>query len=455
MKRRDFLRYSLAATGAFGLNLYSIPSFALDNRREKLIYIFLRGGADVLSLFPPKLAQTCSLGAVYDGRHPLYNLRGTLTTNMANSFLFGSAGCQFGDYRDNEAVRPLEIAGYPVHFHPGFKDLEPALNAKKLALFLHTGSLHSSRSHFDQQDFIESGSRWYRYGTGYLARAGSFLPGREPIAIGGAAPRSLYGADVALLSSPDDVKGPRSVAGRARAAHYDANDTLLHGTNLTERLEYFRFSDVNCESVKMCKLATDAQSVYRQLEEDLREYSSTATSDFGKACSLAARLTNAESNPAIMTIDFPGWDHHNAQRPKDPTSGFYKMVQTLAQGLNVLYNEMSQDTVVVVMSEFGRTAAANLSLGTDHGRGGAMMVMGNRISQSRISTRATPWDLAQFDGTNGSQALRVNIDYREIMAELLERHLQIPWRTPSPLTEKTVNKVFDDLASYTNRQIIA
>ena len=116
---------------------------------------------------------------------------------------------------------------------------------------------------------------------------------------------------------------------------------------------------------------------------------------------------------------------------------------------------MSQDTVVVVMSEFGRTAAANLSLGTDHGRGGAMMVMGNRISQSRISTRATPWDLAQFDGTNGSQALRVNIDYREIMAELLERHLQIPWRTPSPLTEKTVNKVFDDLASYTNRQIIA
>ena len=194
MNRRDFLRYSLAATGAFGLNLYSIPSFALDNRREKLIYIFLRGGADVLSLFPPKLAQTCSLGAVYDGRHPLYNLRGTLTTNMANSFLFGSAGCQFGDYRDNEAVRPLEIAGYPVHFHPGFKDLEPALNAKKLALFLHTGSLHSSRSHFDQQDFIESGSRWYRYGTGYLARAGSFLPGREPIAIGGAAPAPCDGA---------------------------------------------------------------------------------------------------------------------------------------------------------------------------------------------------------------------------------------------------------------------
>lgn len=454
MRRRDFLRYSLAASGALGLNLYSIPAFALDNRRQKLIYIFLRGGADVLSLFPPKLNLVCQPGQGYQS-HPLYNLRGSLTTNMANAFLFGSAGCQFGDYKDNPAVRPLEIDGYPVHFHPGFKDLEPVLNSKKVALFLHTGSLHPSRSHFDQQDFIEAGSRRGKYGTGYLARAGSFLEGRQPIAIGLTAPKSLSGADVALLSDPDDAKGPLSVNGRAWAAQYDANGTLLHGMNLTERLEYFRSRDVNCESVKLCKLATDAQSVYQQLQADLMNYSSDAASGFGKACALAARLTNAASNPAIMTIDFPGWDHHNGQRPKDPTSGFYKMVQTLAQGLNHLYNEMSQDTVVVVMSEFGRTAVGNFSLGTDHGRGSAMMVMGSSISQSRISTRATPWDLAQFDGTNGSQALKVYIDYREIMAELLDRHLQIPWGSPSPLQERTLNTVFDDLATYTNRNIIA
>jgi uncharacterized protein (DUF1501 family) len=131
------------------------------------------------------------------------------------------------------------------------------------------------------------------------------------------------------------------------------------------------------------------------------------------------------------------------------------MVQTLAQGLNLLYNEMSKETVVVVMSEFGRTAVANLSLGTDHGRGGAMMVMGQKIDQSRTSTGTTPWDLTNLDGAGGSQALAVKIDYREIMAELLERHLQIPWQGPSPLSDKIVDKVFDDLASYTSRQIIA
>jgi uncharacterized protein (DUF1501 family) len=217
--------------------------------------------------------------------------------------------------------------------------------------------------------------------------------------------------------------------------------------NLIERLEYFRFGDVNCESVKLCKLATDAQSVYQQLQSDLEGYTSDATSAFGKACSLAARLTNAESNPAIMTIDFPGWDHHNAQRPKDPNSEFYRMVQTLAQGLNLLYNQASQETVVVVGTEFGRTAVANLSLGTDHGRGGAMMVMGQRINQSGLD----PWDLRTFEGTEGSRALTVKIDCREIMAELLERHLQIKWKDPSPLSDKSVNTIFDDLTSYTRR----
>ena len=66
----------------------------------------------------------------------------------------------------------------------------------------------------------------------------------------------------------------------------------------------------------------------------------------------------------------------------------------------------------------------------------------------------TAWDLTNFEGTNGSRALKVKIDYREIMAELLDKHLQIPWKSDSPLQDKHINKVFDGLSAYTRRGLV-
>jgi uncharacterized protein (DUF1501 family) len=471
MRRRDFIRYSLAATGAFGLNLYSIPVFAQQARREKLIYIFLRGGADFLSLFPPKLNRPASVGAVaVEWRnHPLYPYRG-VNDNMCKSFLFGSSAFPVGDYEAGSPNAPLEFPDYPVDFHPGFKAMLPVLQTQNLAVILHTGPKNnSSRSHFDQQDMIESGSETYKYSTGYLARALSLSNGRKAVAIGATLPKSLVGADVSLLNSAQDAKGPESVAGsRVFAALYeDAEKTTLRsGMDLKDRLDYFRDrSDLNCESGGLCKSAKDAQSMYAQLATDLRDYSSTAISEFAKACSLAAQLTNGNFNPAIMTIDYPGWDHHFGENPKVETSALYTKVKGLAEGLNELYLRMSEDTVVVVMSEFGRTVVGNQSLGTDHGRGGAMMVMGKRVDRSRITNVPPEWNLRpeSFDGTAGSRALKVDIDSREIMAELLDRHLRLPQvqGTPSPflqaitpLQDRNINKVFDGLTSYRRRNLV-
>jgi uncharacterized protein (DUF1501 family) len=457
MNRRDFLRYSLLGAGALGLKLYSIPAFAVDGRKEKLIYIFLRGGADFLSIFPPKLK---GLPLVGDARkeyknHPLYEYRG-LTEKMCESFLFGSAAFPFGDYIAGSPNAPLELPGYPVDFHPGFSAMRPVLATDNVAVLLHTGSANVSRSHFDQQDMIESGSSRTIFGSGYLARAASLLEeGRHTVAIGGNVPKSLNGADVPLLLSAADLKGPGSVAGRVYAAHYEANGELRSGLDLQDRLGYFRnASDVNCESGALCKTAKGAQAMYEQLEKDLTNSAALEGSTFKKACSFAAQLTNASFNPAIMTIDFPGWDHHFGEHPKVEKSALYAKVQDLAAGLSALYQGSSDDTVVVVMSEFGRTVVGNQSLGTDHGRGGAMMVMGKRISRSRISGMPSAWDLTSFEGTNGSRALKVKIDYREIMAELLDKHLQIPWKSDSPLQDKHINKVFDGLSAYRRRGLV-
>lgn len=474
MNRRDFLRYSLLGAGALGLKLYSIPAFAdcVDPRNavvvdpsKKLIYIFLRGGADFLSIFPPKLTapELTALPLVGDARkdyknHPLYEYRG-LTKTMRESFLFGSAAFPFGDYIGGLPIAALEIPGtpgypgYPVDFHPGFSAMKSVLETDNVAVLLHTGSMNVSRSHFDQQDMIESGSDKSKFGTGYLARAASFLgEGRHAVAIGGNVPKSLAGADVPFLLSAADVKGPGSFAGRVFAAH-EVNGELRSGMDLQDRLGYFRnASDVNCESVRLCKTAKSAQAMYAQLDKDLEDYSPLAGSTFKKACSFAAELTNASFNPAIMTIDFPGWDHHFGEHPKVKNSALYAKVEDLAAGLNDLRSRMSDDTVVVVMSEFGRTVVGNQSLGTDHGRGGAMIVMGTPIHRSKILGMPPAWDLTStgLEGTGGSLALKVIIDYREIMAALLKNHLKIPLEACSPLKDKYISTVFDGNGTTTN-----
>jgi uncharacterized protein (DUF1501 family) len=395
---------------------------------------------------------------------------------MCESFLFGSADFPFGDYVAGSPTAPLEIAGYPVDFHPGFSSFAPVLKTNNVAVLLHTGSNSSSRSHFDQQDMIESGSDKYKFGTGYLARAASFLEPEkyngepkkkqdtdEPekkrhtaVAIGETVPKSLMGLDVPLLLSAADTKGPGSFGG-AYAADYDkASKELLSGMSLGDRLAYFRnMPDINCESGGLCRTAKGAQAMYAQLEQDLKKSSPVDGSTFKKACSFAAELTNASFNPAIMTIDFPGWDHHFGEHPKVEKSALYAKVQDLAAGLNALYQGISDDTVVVVMSEFGRTVVGNQSLGTDHGRGGAMMVMGKRVSRARITGVPTAWDLCNFEGTGGSRALKVKIDYREIMAELLDKHLGIEnWKDSSPLQERNIKTIFDGLSDYRGRKLV-
>lgn len=454
MQRREFLKFSLASAAALGLQFYLAPAYsqAAGSRSKKMILVFLRGGADSLSLFPPRLDHLRALGTAERrnyANHPLYNFRGK-SDPQCEKFLFGTTEFPFGMQPGNIDASKLavDIPGHPCLFHPALAPLFDVIRTDNYAVMLHTGSTHQSRSHFDQMDFMESGSNKGKYSTGFLARFASIL-NRTPIALGDAPPTSLRGIDVPVLSDAKDAKSALTLGnGRVRIESLSRDERL-------EIMSPISTADINCESSAYCKTINAAKSQYAQLEQDLNAYTPLSGTEFVKACNLAAKLTHSTFDPPVMTLDYKGWDTHFTQDPKMDASAFYKKVGDLADGLRQLYDNMSAETVVVVVSEFGRTMEANRSMGTDHGHGSAMMVLGQPVSRQRIVNAPTGWDFSQLDGSGSSAALNVNIDFREIIGEVMHRHLGIALTTETPLTSGTVRTIFDGLTDYRRRNFIA
>jgi uncharacterized protein (DUF1501 family) len=146
--------------------------------------------------------------------------------------------------------------------------------------------------------------------------------------------------------------------------------------------------------------------------------------DFGRALHTVAQLVGADVGVEVACIDLGGWDTHVAQ---GGTEGI--MAQNLAelgQGLAAFYEELQQlmkSVTVLVMSEFGRRVQENGGLGTDHGHGNMMMMMGGGINGNRV--------FAQWPGLNEAQQvgpgdLAITTDYRDILGELIRKRLNNP-----------------------------
>lgn len=398
MKRREFLEISLATAGALGLQLIPLPVRGVDSDNKKMVVIFLRGAADVLSLFPPK--PPTADGWLLE-KHPLSKWRGG---ENQGAFLFDL----YGSDSDHKSLR---FNGYKHAFHPGFDAIKDIISNQQLSVFLHTGSMNETRSHFDQMDLMESGSSTTKLSVGYLARAASFLRKQKvrggAIAVGARIPTSLKGEDVVLLQSKEDL-----------GSNYIIPDRVI-GTNLTRknRLELFQPS----------RTAEGAIKQYDRLQREILPPWTENLSPFLQSCELAAKLTKSlapNSNPPLITLDHGIWDHHVNGSPTSKTGLTYLKIKELSEGLRILYDQCDPETVVVVMSEFGRTVVANSNQGTDHGRGSAMMVMGKKIKMKPANS--TAWSLTELLGNEeSSYALKVKIDYREIIGEVLKSHLGI------------------------------
>jgi uncharacterized protein (DUF1501 family) len=146
--------------------------------------------------------------------------------------------------------------------------------------------------------------------------------------------------------------------------------------------------------------------------------------EFGLALNQTAMLIKAEVGLEVSAIDVGGWDTHFAQ---GSTSGLMpNLMQDLADGLAAFRADMHDNMgklTIVTMSEFGRRASENGSLGTDHGHGSMMMVLGGNVQGGKVHGE---WPGMREGQLIGPGDLAVTTDYRDVLSEILVKRLNNP-----------------------------
>ena len=384
--RRIFLRNS--ALAAFGTAAF--PSFlaraaygAADPgaRPKRLVVIFQRGAADGLNIVIPH------------GESSYYSMRPTI--NIPRKSV-------------------LDLDGF-FGLHPSMSAFQPLWNQKHLAIVHAAGSPDPTRSHFDAQDYMESGTPGVKAtDDGWLNRALHEMPADKSafraIALGPSLPRILAGKESAVaVNNVNDFgvggKNPKAapIANTFEAMYDNSVDAVLHGTGQ----ETF-------DAVKILKAANPG----RYAPAPGANYS---RGRFGDSLKQLAQLIKANVGVQVAFADIGGWDHHVNE---GNTQGqIANILGEFSQSLTALWIDLgalSEDTVIVTMSEFGRTARENGNRGTDHGHANVMFVLGGPVRGGKVYGRWPGLDQSQlYEGRD----LAVTTDFRLVLAELVSRYL--------------------------------
>jgi uncharacterized protein (DUF1501 family) len=398
LTRRVFLK----AGGMALITIGAGPSFlnraalaaaapAPHRRRRVLVTIFQRGAMDGLMAVPP-LDETT-----------LRQLRPRLAMSAARA-----AG--------GNAVADL---GVGFGLHPGFAALLPFWQERRLAIVHAVGSPDPTRSHFDAQDYMETGTPG-RKGTssGWLNRAVGLLGhDRTPfraVAMTPALPRSLYGDQpaVAVTNLADfRVKLPgadrmAATAGQGFEALYEqaAQGLLRHtGTETFEAIDILGATDI-------AHYQPAAGAVYPK-------------SPLGDALRQIALLIKSDVGLEVAFAESGGWDTHVAQGTGGGT--FFRRAEDLAQSVAAFWTDLGErqdDVLLTTMTEFGRTARENGSGGTDHGHGSCLFVLGNQVAGGRVHGS---FPGIQPDALYEGRDLPVTTDFRAVFCDLAGKHLAI------------------------------
>jgi len=291
--------------------------------------------------------------------------------------------------------------------HPSLASVHPYFGKGELLVLHATGNGYQTRSHFDAQDMMESGLSAKRGITdGWLNRALAPLQkGKErlALAVGGATPLILRGPMPVASYEPAGFHAAAPGFIEAVAQLY-VGDALL-GPALQEGLKAQSFSDG--------VLAADMQG------DAMKGGGGFGPKAFKPLCEAAGKLLAAEGGPRIAALDMGGWDTHVGQgaesgRLASNFQGFAEGLDALAQSLGSAWGE----TVVVSVTEFGRTVRVNGTNGTDHGTASLMFVMGGAVKGGRVAG-----DWPSLSRLQDDRDLRVATDSRGVMKALLRDHL--------------------------------
>jgi uncharacterized protein (DUF1501 family) len=317
-------RRFIELTGMAGVGLLVAPriAFAAVEARRRFIFIIQRGAADGMSIVIP--------------------------TGDPN----------YGSLRGALAVDAARAAKLDAHFalHPALKQTATMYNAGE-ALFIHAvASPYRDRSHFDGQNVLETGgTQPYQVKDGWLNRLAGLMPKRKDEAIAFAP------------TVPAALRGAVDVASYAASALPAPSDDLLA-----------RVTDLYASDPQLNPMWQEAMAS-RGLAGDL-----AAKQDPASLGTLAATFLKRDDGPRIAMIETGGWDTHSQQqgRLNRQLAGLYALLAALKAGMGSAWS----DTVVLIATEFGRTAAANGTGGTDHGTASAAMLLGGAVKGGRVIT---------------------------------------------------------------------
>jgi uncharacterized protein (DUF1501 family) len=392
-------RYFLRQGGVAMVGLSAMPAFLQravastpsTTGKKQFVVSFQRGAADGLNIVVPF------------GEPNYYRLRPSIAIPQPRR-------------SGNDAA--IDLDGF-FGLHPSLAPLEPLYHNNQLAIVHAAGSPDPTRSHFDAQDFMESGTPGVKATEdGWLNRAIEAIPEENAspfraVAMGPNLPRMLQGSASAIALPdlrqfkvmPQSAASAAAVQGGFEAMYAQTVDHALHGTG-TETFE----------AIDMLRKVDPGK--YKP--ENGAQY---PTSRLGQSLQQIGQLLQANIGVEVLFVDCGGWDNHvNEGGVQGQLSNLLK---DLGSGLAAFHQDMGdrmQDVVVVTMSEFGRTAKENGNRGTDHGHANCMFVMGGDVKGGKVYGR---WPGLSDHQLNQGRDLALTTDFRLVVGEILTRHLAV------------------------------
>jgi uncharacterized protein (DUF1501 family) len=381
--RRGFMK-----DGALALvGTSTIPSFLTRSvmaemttataNKKKLVVLFQRGAADGLNIVVPYREKN------------YYSMRPSIAIQQ------------------NEV---LDLDGF-FGLHPAMAAFKPLYDQGHLAIIHAAGSPDMTRSHFDAQDYMESGTPGVKVTQdGWLNRAlqAEMLAGKpsafRAVALGTEVPRTLQGKLPAIaVNNLADFsvagRGPQTspISNAFQAMYDESSDAVLHGTGQ----ETF-------EAVKMLKAA------------DPSKYQPAAgveypKSQFANSLKQVAQLLKANLGVEAAFSDIGGWDTH--QNQGNANGQLANRLKEFSEAISAFWKDMGQEAenvTLVTMSEFGRTARQNGTGGTDHGHANVMFVLGGQVKGGKVYGR---WPGLSNEQLNEGRDLAVTTDFRRVLGE--------------------------------------
>ena len=398
LARRDFLMRG-AGFGIAALVPSWLPNVVLaqsSSTRDIIVSVFLSGGTDGMSLVVPF------------GDPNYYIGRPTIAVARPDAAGTGPKAVALDNF---------------FGFSPGMAPLMPAYTAGDLLVAHATGSVDTSRSHFDAQRYMEVGKpQDLNLATGWLGRhLATITPMRtnaplRALGLTNGLPQTLVGGPKTLpIANPatfriDGSTTTANVRAQFLASNYASaidpvSANALDTTNTITLLQTINFTGYT----------TQNGAVY-------------PNTGFGNALKSSAALIKSDVGVEAIHAFLGGWDTHSLQGPVPGLDGggMHNRMLDLSSSLAAFYADVIQGTTangvtVVIISEFGRNARENGDKGTDHGRGNVAFAMGKKINGGRVLTNGWP-GLARENLESG-QDLRVTLDHRDILAEIVQNRL--------------------------------